>query len=296
MRFEIVHSTKYVYAQPVLFDLHWLRVQPRSGGDQRLEEFSLEVHPTPAGITNCLDADGNAAAICYVRERHDRLEFTSRSVVTTLRENPFDYQLDPRATSLPLAYNEAEAAVLAPARARALAEGSPGDAVAEFAKEIATRAGGRAVEFLTRLNDEIHARCRIVRREQGPPLTPEATLSGREGACRDLAVLFIDAARAQGMAARFVSGYFDGDDEHDRDLHAWAEVYVPGGGWRGYDPTTALAAADQHVAIASAIAPAGAAPITGIYYGPAVDANMHADVSIRRLPDTSASQQQHQHQ
>lgn len=289
MRFEIVHTTRYAYAQAVSFDVQSLRVQPRGGGEQRLERFSLDIQPAPAAITNCLDAEGNAVAVCSFRQRHERLEFTARSVVATLRENAFDFPLDARAATLPMTYDAADLAALAPAMARAPRDEVefPVDSVAPWAGQIAEQAGRQAIEFLTRLNQAIHEHCRIVRREVGPPLSPTATLAGRVGACRDLAVLFMDAARSQGFAARFVSGYYENDDERARDLHAWAEVYVPGGGWRGFDPTCALAAADRHVAVAASISPAGAAPISGIYYGPAIPAHLHADISIRRLPDAA---------
>ena len=90
----------------------------------------------------------------------------------------------------------------------------------------------------------------------------------RQGACRDFAVLFIDACRCVGLAARFVSGYQDAyRSMGKRDLHAWAEVYLPGAGWRGYDPTRGLAVADHHVAVAAAADPQNAAPVTATYRG-----------------------------
>lgn len=296
MRFEIFHSTRYDYAQSVSFDVQWLRVQPRSGGEQRLEEFSLSVEPRPASLVQCLDAEGNAAAVCSFRQRHERLEFTARSVVATLRDNPFDFPLDSQALVLPPRYAEWDAEALTAALRRVPRDERefPDDPVAAWAGGIAAEAGGQTVAFLTRLNQAIHEHCRIVRRELGPPLSPAATLAGRVGACRDLAVLLMDAARAQGLAARFVSGYYENDDDRERDLHAWAEVYVPGGGWRGFDPTCGLAAADRHVAVAASVSPAGAAPIRGTYYGPAIPAHLHAEISIRRLPDCAPQAQQQQ--
>jgi transglutaminase-like putative cysteine protease len=103
----------------------------------------------------------------------------------------------------------------------------------------------------------------------------------RQGACRDLAVLFIDACRCVGLAARFVSGYQDAyRSMGKRDLHAWAEVYLPGAGWRGYDPTRGLAVADHHVAIAAAADPQNTAPVTATYRGSNVEAELITEVSI----------------
>src|SRR5262249_17936328 len=103
----------------------------------------------------------------------------------------------------------------------------------------------------------------------------------RQGACRDLAVLFIDACRCLGIAARFVSGYQEGyGSTAKQDLHAWAEVYLPGAGWRGYDPTHGLAVADRHGAVAAAPDPLNAAPVTATYRGDNVTSEMNTQVSV----------------
>jgi transglutaminase-like putative cysteine protease len=109
-----------------------------------------------------------------------------------------------------------------------------------------------------------------VARREGTPNAPEVTLATREGSCRDLAVLFCAACRAVGVTARFVSGYErEASLQENGELHAWAEVYFHGGGWRGYDPSRGLAVADSHVAVAAAADPLLAAPVTGVYRGPA---------------------------
>src|SRR5690606_27947417 len=106
-----------------------------------------------------------------------------------------------------------------------------------------------------------------------------------KGACRDLAMLFIDACRSQGLAARFVSGYAWQDAaQAEHDLHAWAEVYLPGGGWRGFDPSTGLATADHHIAVAACAVPDGAAPTTGTIQSRDVTTDLHTDVRIQPLP------------
>jgi transglutaminase-like putative cysteine protease len=137
------------------------------------------------------------------------------------------------------------------------------------------------VPFLTRLATTICDRFKLVRRETGGPWPAVTTMEQRQGACRDLAVLYMDACRCVGLAARFVSGYQDAyRNMGKRDLHAWAEVYLPGAGWRGYDPTRGLAVAEHHVAVAAAADPQFAAPVTATYRGTDVDAEMHTEVSI----------------
>ena len=105
-------------------------------------------------------------------------------------------------------------------------------------------------------------------RSDGPPRPAAETLAAGEGSCRDLAVVFSEACRAAGVPARFVSGYETAaaSGEHAY-MHAWAEAYVPGGGWRGYDPSRGLAVSTSHVAVAAAADPALASPVAGSYRG-----------------------------
>ena len=123
--------------------------------------------------------------------------------------------------------------------------------------------------FLMELAGRICRGLRPIARAEGPPLAAGETLSAGEGACRDFAVLFCSACRSVGLAARFVSGY---ELEAARDpgrasMHAWAEVYLPGGGWRGFDPSQGLAVGLSHVAVAAARDPEMATPIAGSYRG-----------------------------
>ena len=118
-------------------------------------------------------------------------------------------------------------------------------------------------------------------------MPPRVTLEKGQGACRDLAVLFVAACRALGFGARFVSGYHQGHSEPmRRDLHAWAEVYLPGGGWRGYDPSLGLAVADRHVAVAAGTRPDQAAPISGSFRGTGVSSRMRAEIRME-FPEES---------
>ena len=118
----------------------------------------------------------------------------------------------------------------------------------------------------TRLFDAV----RHAIRDDGPPLAPEVTLERGEGSCRDLAVLFCAACRSVGIPARFVSGYEREAALQDKaHMHAWAEVYLSGGGWRGYDPSQGLAVYTAHVAVAAAADPRLAAPVSGSFRGSA---------------------------
>jgi transglutaminase-like putative cysteine protease len=146
---------------------------------------------------------------------------------------------------------------------------------------IASQAQGETLRFLSLLTEQIYRDWDIDIREEGDPYPPEETFQTRRGACRDVAVMFVECCRLQGIAARFVSGYQEGDqDAAERFMHAWAEVYVPGGGWRGYDPTHGLAVADRHIAVAAAADARFAAPIEGAVRGTGATSRIEAEIKI----------------
>src|SRR6202041_3235700 len=192
----------------------------------------------------------------------------SRFSVEMLRTNPFDYVLTSQSLNLPLWYLEPLCAALAPYRNDA----QVAESVKQYAKSIAFSAHWNTLSFLTALSLGIFQTCRQVTRPYGPPWTSDRTLSSQEGSCRDLAVLFCDACRVMGIAARFVSGYecasagsaLNGAlGNQDAYMHAWAEVYLPGIGWRGYDPARGVAVSNTHVAVAAGFDPDLAAPVAG---------------------------------
>lgn len=153
----------------------------------------------------------------------------------------------------------------------------------QWASDLAM-ASGLAQPFLSALASAMFSDFERTTRDVGPAYTPETTFAARQGTCRDLAVVFIDACRSQGIAARFVSGYaFERGREGSNDLHAWAEVYLPGAGWRGYDPTLGIAVADQHIPLAAAPEPLAAAPTSGAFRGTEAKSTMEFQVSIQSL-------------
>lgn len=279
MLFDITHTTTYRFTRPVYLEPHVFRFRPRCDATQRLQDFQLRIDPRPAGLSEYLDLEGNCVARAWFTGVGESFSVTARSRVETLRENPFDYIFgDPSADQLPMAYASELGSRLAPYRVREDADAS----VDGFAASVSDEAGGRPLPFLDALSRRIFRMCQVRPREEGAPLPPRVTLAEGRGACRDLAVLFVDVCRALGFGARFVSGYQQGDpDGETQDLHAWAEVYVPGGGWRGYDPTRGLSVADGHVAVAAAQGPEQAAPITGTFRGTGVASRMQAEIRIR---------------
>ena len=261
MKIAVTHSTHYRYQGPVYPEPHTFRLRPREDGAQHLLQYALEISPEPAGRTECLDQDGNVVVETWFRNPLLELAVKSSFQVETRRENPFDYVPN----GPPAAYPEPLRAALAPYREAADVPGP----VAEFVRDIGG-VRGDTLPFLTALNRRLFDTFRHVVRDDGPSNPPEVTLRDQEGSCRDLAVLFCSACRTLGIAARFVSGYESGAVfDAQPQMHAWAEVYLRGGGWRGYDPSQGLAVSTGHVAVAAAADPRLAAPVSGTYRGAA---------------------------
>jgi transglutaminase-like putative cysteine protease len=280
MLFEVTHVTTYSYSQPVFLEPHTLRFHPRSDGQQRVNQFKLSVEPQPDAMTECLDCEGNVVTEVWFGNLTKAFEVTVDFNVETLRRDPFDYLLPPTAEKLPIQYPVETIPSLVPYLERV----STDDSVAKFARFVTQEARGDTLPFLFALTQQIHEVCRTVTRDEGDPFSPTVTLANREGSCRDLTVLFMEACRIQGIASRFVSGYQEGvSGLSERELHAWAEVYVPGGGWRAYDPTLGLAVSDRHIAVAASRISQGAAPITGSFRGTDIKTQMNSHINLNAV-------------
>jgi transglutaminase-like putative cysteine protease len=277
MRFAVNHATSYVYGDVVRLLPHVLRLRPRVDGALRLLQFELRIVPPPVQFSECLDLEGNCVGHAWFDGLTDRLSIKSSFEIETQRANAFDYLLQDDAQTLPLRYPKEIESRIAPYCLREADK----DEVADFAYHVADLAHGRTLDFLQVLSVQIHNDCARVVREEGPPQPAAITLRLRRGSCRDLAVLYIDACRVFNIGARFVSGYQRyGRDPHRRYMHSWAEAYLPGAGWRGYDPTHAMAVADKHVAVAACREPAGAAPIEGAFIGTNVSSTKEVCLKI----------------
>jgi transglutaminase-like putative cysteine protease len=284
MQYRIIHTTTYKYAQPVELSSHILRLCPRADVAQKLLNFAVEVSPEPIGVYELADLDGNAAHKYQFQGLTDRLSFRVTSEVETYRSNPFNFVLDAYAVELPIDYPSSVLNALQPYLWRHGVTTSVDAIAAQLAQEVYLDSNANVVMFLSNLNQKINSSCQQVIRETGAPFPAGLTWAQKVGSCRDFTVLFMECCRAVGLAARFVSGYQEGDpDSSEQHLHAWAEVYLPGAGWRGYDPTLGLAVADHHIALVASATPTLAAPITGRIKTPNVKAEMHYDLSIDRI-------------
>ena len=281
MRFQVDHLTRYEYSRAVYLEPHIIRLRPRSDCFQRLLRYQLQIEPRPVVVSELLDAEGNTVAQAWFSDTTDKLELKVSFEVETLRPNPFDY-LAIGVEQVPILYPEGLQTLLA---ASLDSKPAPDSQVARFAESLAEGVNRQVLPFLSELSLQLNQQFDVPIREVGDPQPAERTLQERRGACRDLAVLFVECCRSLGIAARFVSGYQQGDREAERRyMHAWAEVFIPGGGWRGYDPTHGLAIADGYVAVAASARPTMAAPTSGSFRGTGVTSRMHTELSIHTTP------------
>jgi len=286
--FEIAHRTRYHYSQAVFLEPFTVRLRPRCDATQTVRSYRIELTPQPSGITRCIGMDGNNPETIWFSGLHRNLAIEVHTLVETHHGDLFNFLItDLAALCVPLKYG----ARLAPRLGHYLVRAGDDPQVAALAQEIMLAAKGETLPFLSLLAESIPKRLEYALREHGDAWTPAETMQHGQGSCRDFAVLFVDICRSAGIAARFVSGYCIGDEAADSHMHAWAEVYLPGAGWRGFDPSRGLAISDDYIAVAAGQSPQDAAPTRGSFRGEAVS-SMDAEISIRVLENASAASAQ----
>jgi transglutaminase-like putative cysteine protease len=272
MHFHVCHETVYHYAAPVRLGSHTLRLHPRSDNVCILRS-SLVVEPAPIERREATDRFGNRVTYVTFAGSTDLLRIKSSFELDTRPIAPLQ---DPGLPQLPWSWHRQDA--LAKYRAH-----DPADiAVRDFAATLAAESAWAALPFLDRLNQALFTRMQHGLRLDGAAQAPAHTLATGRGACRDVAVLFMACCRSLWIAARFVSGYQarGGAPDGRRHMHAWLEVFLPGLGWRGFDPTHGLAVADGHVALCAAPDQADTMPVEGSYIGDSVASRLDYHVRI----------------
>lgn len=283
MLFKIYHTIKYIYNKPVFLEPQVIKLYPRSDTVQKVKCLQLNIMPVPFCQADSLDEEGNCVCHVWFEDLTEFLEINSYIEIETLRKNPFDYLINGNAEHLPVTYKESFKRFLSPyiLNNAKFMEPISEDPIDDLSKALATEAEYNTMRFLLLLTDYINKTCAYEIRKVGPPKPAIETLLDKAGSCRDLAVLFIEVCKIQGLAARFVSGYQAGAPDEDKHyLHAWAEVFIPGGGWRGYDPTLGIAVSDQHVALVSSAIPEDTTPLKGIFRGNEATSSMGFQIKL----------------
>jgi uncharacterized protein (DUF2126 family)/transglutaminase-like putative cysteine protease len=276
MKIALEHRTTYRFDRPIAIGPHVIRLRPAPHTRTLIESYSLTISPADHFINWQQDPFGNYLARVVFPSKTSGLEITVGLVADMRVINPFDFFIENYAERYPFSYPPELAADLKPyldvpdsARGPLLDEWLS-TSTAPSADEQPT------VQFLSALNSVVYRDVAYSERMEPGVHSPDETLKRGVGSCRDSAWLLVTALRQCGLAARFVSGYLvqlkpdepsadasGGPIEDFTDLHAWTEVYLPGAGWIGLDPTSALFAGEGHIPLAATPHPASAAPITG---------------------------------
>lgn len=281
MIIEIQHRTSYQYSSAARLDLQTIRLKPRADARHKILSFDLAVSPQPTFKSEGVDEEGNVMVWVRVDGALDHFEVKTHSRVETVPVKVDETMLAPGGARLPMTLPTKDA----PGLLRYLQPPWVDPSVLNYATMIADSVGMSTLDFLQTLAFRIHKDHTYQARIQGPPFTPDVTLAQRQGTCRDFTVLFMEACRAFDIPTRFVSGYHVRErDNAGRELHAWAEAFLPGFGWQGYDPTIGKVVHERHVPVAASATPIGAAPIEGSLWGTNVTSRLEATVEARILP------------
>lgn len=281
-RIEIRHLTRYRFGAEVRLGPHSLLLRPRDGHDLRVAASVLDITPG-CQVTWRRDLYDNVLAEAQLDGLvTTELVIESRVQVELYEMAPLDFVVQEHALRFPFNYQPEERAALVPFRETVY----PADPRLAGWLRPYRSPGPRTETFLVleRLNQRIHDELEYRVREEEGVQPPGRTLELGAGSCRDLAALFVEACRRLGIAARFVSGYIHGPatEAGGGTTHAWAEVYLPGAGWKGFDPTHASLVGPDHVPVAVHRHPESVPPVAGTFTGPAgLRPQLQVDVRIR---------------
>lgn len=280
-RIRIIHQTEYRYHTPVTFGPHRAMLRPREGHDVHITSARLAIEPE-ASVRWLRDIYGNSIAVITFAGPSDRLKILSEIDVDIYDDNPVEGLIEPSAKNYPFQYAANEQIELFTYRIPSYPHDGP--AVQTWLQDLYAPGDViNTVDLLNKLNTRIFESFEYIRREEVGVQLPCQTLAKKSGSCRDFAVFMMEAARHLGFGARFVTGYIQmGEGQHGA-THAWTEIYLPGAGWRGFDPTNNKRASEEHVSVAVAREQEKASPLAGYWDGPA-DAYDRMTVSVQVIP------------
>jgi uncharacterized protein (DUF2126 family)/transglutaminase-like putative cysteine protease len=289
----LTHKTSYRYDRPIMVSPQVVRLRPAPHCRTPILSYSLSLQPAQHFINWQQDPFGNFLARIVIPEKTEELAVTIDLVADMAVINPFDFFVEESVKDWPFVYDAALARELKP-----YLEADPvGPRLRDYLASI-NRRSRSTIDFLCDLNRQLRQDINYLIRMEPGVQAPDETLARASGSCRDSAWLLVQIARNLGLAARFVSGYLiqlapdvksldgpSGAEADFTDLHAWTEIYVPGAGWIGLDPTSGLLAGEGHIPLAATPSPSSAAPITGSHEKAEVTFGFEMQVTrIRETP------------
>jgi transglutaminase-like putative cysteine protease len=287
----ISHTTRYSYSRPVSFGEHRIMMRPRESFDQRMVDAQLDIEPQPASLRWIHDVFGNSLALARFKGRATQLTVTG---ITRLDHAPLGHpqiEIEDYARLFPFTYSSEDMPDLLRSIERQHLD--PERVIDRWARGfVSDRGSTETLAMLAEMAANIRRNFTYVARHAKGTQTPIETLKLRQGTCRDFAVLMIEAVRALGLAARFVSGYvydpnWAGDQVGGGSTHAWVRVFLPGSGWVEFDPTNGIVGSLGLVRVAVARDPYQAIPLSGTWAGPPGSyLGMQVEIDIRKaLPN-----------
>lgn len=267
-RLQLYHETTYEFQSDVDLGPHMLMLRPREGHDVRIETSRLDISPS-ANVKWYRDALDNCVAIASFNGKARHLSIVSEVIIQHYEEQPLDFLVADYAVNYPFSYQPDEYMALVPYLHTE--DPTPEPELANWLERF--RQPNQRIEtyvLLDRMSQAIGNEHQYLIRDEPGVQTPAETLTRGSGSCRDFAFLFMSAARYLGLATRFVSGYLHvpATEQAFGETHAWAEVYLPGAGWKGFDPTSRVVTGNHHIPAAVAIKPDAVPPVAGHFTGP----------------------------
>ncbi len=289
MKLRVSHLTRYQYEHTVSFSMHQLYLRPRETHHLRLTRFSLNTFPS-AKIVQARDAWDNNYIRAHFWDHSTTLNIRTEFEIESTETNPFDFILPVNATHSPFDYEPAE--VVALTRYMTLLRDSDRIHLQRWLNDHFHARPKEIVAQLTALNQLVYSSFKVdTNRQPGSsPQSPLSTIDKGIGSSSDIVTLYIDLVRILGFAARFVSGYRyvypDGAEPKPESLHAWAEVHLPGVGWKGFDPNHGIVCNEQYIPVAHSARSEWANPIQGSYFSAsAVSSTLLSHVRVEKLSD-----------
>lgn len=264
---KITHLTEYQYATPVTLQPHRLLLRPREGPEVHIESASLQIFPAH-NIKWQRDALDNAAAVVDFQEATRSLSINSEVIIRLSEKSPLDFLVADYAVNYPFHYVPHDRVDLQPFLQPAYLDDN--DAIRNWLNQLGL---GQPVMqtycLLDQMSRTIANQFAYTVRDEPGVQSPAQTLACGRGSCRDFAALFMEACRYLGLASRFVSGYahLPASEEWSTTTHAWAEVYLPGPGWKGFDPTGGELTGGRHIPVAVSRHPETVPPVAGSFVG-----------------------------